>query len=127
MLQRNPLLARWPVVGDHGHGLTVGKIVEPLGTQPLAANSCRASVTLAMRVTKPLAVLAMILALGVADLSRASWITAQRPLSNSEWLAFEVSDADAIGVGHVISIRDAIVDIGPDGSGIGWRRGCGSV
>ena len=53
--------------------------------------------------------------------SHASWIAPQRPLNEKEWLAYEISDADAVGLGHLFAVHDTVVDIAPDGSGFPSR------
>lgn len=79
--------------------------------EPPPARVSRSCVLLA------LAVIAQIMAVPV----NAEWISPQRPLSDEEWLANEVSDADAVGVGHLLAVHDTIVDVGADGSGFPAR------
>lgn len=50
-----------------------------------------------------------------------TWIAPQRALTPDEWLEYDVSGSDAVGIGQVFAVRDTIVDVAPDGSGIPTR------
>ena len=50
------------------------------------------------------------------------WLPPQEPLSPRQWLEFDLSGADAVGIGQVVAVHDTIVDVDPvDGSGIPVR------
>jgi hypothetical protein len=57
-----------------------------------------------------------------ACLSRATtWLGPQRALSPQEWLSYDLSGADVAGVCTLLAVRDTVVDIASDGSGIAVR------
>ena len=50
-----------------------------------------------------------------------TWLMPQRALSPQEWLAYDLSGADVAGVATLVAVRDTVVDIAADGSGLPAR------
>lgn len=62
-----------------------------------------------------------LLLLGSSSAVATTWIAPQQHLTPDQWVDYDISGADAIGVGYITGVRDTVVDVGPDGSGIPAR------
>jgi hypothetical protein len=64
----------------------------------------------------------LLLAYPTSSTRATTWIKPQRSLSSDQWLEYDVSGADAVGIGQVLAVTDTIADFNPtDGTGIPVR------
>lgn len=87
-------------------------------TLAVAVRALRRRPPLLKRVL-PLVIL--LLAASAPTVRAATWIAPQHPLTDTEWLEYDISGADAIGIGCIVAIHDSIVDVAADRSGIPTR------
>ncbi len=50
-----------------------------------------------------------------------TWIAPQRPLTDDEWLQYDISGADAIGIGVIAVVHDTTLNVAQNGCGISYR------
>jgi hypothetical protein len=67
-------------------------------------------------------VLILLACLSSSPATGTTWTAPQEPLSPRQWLEFDLSGADAVGIGRLVAVRDTVVDVSPvDSSGIPVR------